>query len=81
LKKTNKKRKGVKKRKRKGISSLVGRGEGFRPSQERGRRGRGRRPSSGPRARETAWARGSDSVTAGPLASESGGGGGNGTTV
>jgi hypothetical protein len=34
-----------------------------------------RRPSYGPRARETARARGSDSVTAGPPVSESGGGG------
>jgi hypothetical protein len=34
-----------------------------------------RRPSYGPRARETARARGSDGVTAGPPVSESGGGG------
>jgi hypothetical protein len=33
-----------------------------------------RRPSYGPRARETAQARGSDGVTAGPPVSESGGG-------
>ena len=51
----------------------MGRGD-FRPSQARGTRAQGRRPSYGPRARETARARGSDGVTAGPLVSESGGG-------
>jgi hypothetical protein len=44
----------------------MGRGGGFWPSEARGRRARRRWPSSGPRARETARARGSDSVIAGP---------------
>jgi hypothetical protein len=48
---------------------------GFRPSQARGTHARGRRPSCGPRARETARARGSNGVTAGPHVSESRGGG------
>jgi hypothetical protein len=41
-------------------------GRGVRLSQARGTRARGRRPSCGPRAGETARARGSDGVTAGP---------------
>ena len=50
----------------------MGRGELAKPSVERAR-ARVRRPSCGPR-QETARARGSDSVTAGPPVSESGGG-------
>jgi hypothetical protein len=66
----------VKKRKRKGISPPLGRGEGFWPTRARARARARLRPSCDPWARETARVRGDDGVAAGPLVSESGGGGG-----
>jgi hypothetical protein len=64
----------VKKRKRKGISTLMGRGgEVFGPPERERARAR-LRPSCGPRARKTARERGGDGVAAGPPVSESGGG-------
>jgi hypothetical protein len=64
----------VEKEKEKGISSLLGWGEGFWPTRARASARARLRPSCGPRARETAWVRGDDGVAAGPLVSESGGG-------
>jgi hypothetical protein len=67
--------KGNGKRKRKREKQLAG--PGGEISAHPGARACARarlRPSCGPRARETARARGSDSVTAGPPVSESGGG-------
>jgi hypothetical protein len=62
------------KEKEKGISSQVGRGRGFRPSQARGTRARGRRPSCGPRAGRRRGHAGATASPRGPLVSESGGG-------
>jgi hypothetical protein len=62
------------KRKRRRNFQLAGPGGNFGPAR-RGARARGCRASCDPRARETARARGSDGVTAGPHVSESGGGG------
>jgi hypothetical protein len=68
----------VEKEKEKGISSLLGWGEGFWPARARARawaRARARLwPSCGPRARETARVRGDDGIAVGPLVSESRGG-------
>jgi hypothetical protein len=63
----------VKKRKRKGIPTQVGRG-GVWPSQARGTRARGRRPSCGPRQGRRRGRAGATASPRGPLVSESGGG-------
>jgi hypothetical protein len=67
-------RKGWKKEKEKGFPRWwAGGGGEFWPSQAQRARVRGRRPSCGPRRGDGAGARGEDTVTAGPHASESGG--------
>jgi hypothetical protein len=65
----------LKKRKRKGIPSQVA-GGGVRPSQARGTRVRGRRPSCGPRAGRRRGRAGATASPRGPHVSESGGGNG-----
>jgi hypothetical protein len=76
----NLKEKRLKKRKRKGIKLLVGRGGGSGPAGRRARASaRLRRPSCGPR-QETARAREGDGVSAGPTCQRERKGGGNGAS-